>query len=135
MFKLIADLKLADRTVQTEQFFTGGEKDLAVYIAGLREDEGKFGDVRLLETTVSRGKLVTINPDGTSRTNLKPLVRFGWVKFGKPGKKAGGKKGKKVAATVGEFDLPAPKKVSKRERKFGPDAARRTLEGVEAVTA
>jgi hypothetical protein len=134
MFKLIADLKLADRTVQTEQFFTEGEKDLAVYIAGLREEEGKFGDVRLLETTVSRGKLVTINPDGTNRTNLKPLVRFGWVKFGKPGKK-GSKKAKKVAATVGEFDLPPAPKVSKRQRKYGPDAARRTLEGVEAATA
>lgn len=135
MFKLIADVKLADRTVQTEQFFTENEKDLAVYIAGLREEEGKFGDVRLLETTVSRGKLVTINDDGTSRTNLKPLVRFGWVKFGKPGKKAGSKKVKKVAATVGEFDLPPAPKVSKRQRKYGPDAARRTLEAVEAATA
>ena len=128
MFKLTASLTTKNGNVfLTEQFFTDGEKDFAVTTAAKLEATPGFTGVQLLETVLGRGKLVTFT-GGASKTNIKTVVRFSWIKFGTPPVKPVKPRKSVAKATVSEFDLPpAPKKrLSKRQREFGIDAAHRT---------
>lgn len=127
MFKLIAKKLTRNGIVSIEQFFTEGEKDFAVATAARLNDTAGFSDVRLLDATLARIKVATLTStikDGqfVATNKLRTGVKFAWVKFAKPVAKKASKprKAKVVAADAAEFDLPAkPKRVSKRDRKFG----------------
>lgn len=141
MFKIIAKLVTRNSgVVSTEQFFTEGEKELAVSTAARLEKTEGYSDVRLLDFGFAPSLVpvaVSLPLPGEGVTEFKrkrlPAVKFEWVKFSKPAPKTP-RKPKKVAASVNEFDAPAaPKKrTSKRERQFGPDAAHRTPDAVLA---
>lgn len=146
MFKLSFNVLTKNSgIVASEQFFGEGERETAIHFAARYEVTEGYSNVRLLayENAKSLVPVAVALPkpgEGVAEFKRKRLdaVKFEFVKFA-PKKVAAktARKSKKVAATVSEFDLPpAPKKrISKRERAFGPEATARTVEGVEAATA
>lgn len=131
MFKLTANYLTKNYgIVSTEQFFTDGERETAIHFAVRLEAGGDYTNVRLIDYGMSKSLVpvaVSLPLPGHGVTEFKrrrlDAMKFETVRFKQDVPKLKPvRKPRKVAATAGEFDLPAaaPKKpVSKRVRKFG----------------
>jgi hypothetical protein len=136
MFKLIADVVTKNsQVVATEQFFTEGERELAIAVAARLDASQGYSNVSLLEIIVAKSLVpVSTGKPGEFQNKRLNAAKFNWIKF-KAIAKPAPKKPRKIAATVTEFDLPAPapkKRLTKRQREFGEKTTQRTLEAVNS---